>query len=215
MTSFRGTFGLTRSIGGWEEGEKRDRNKWKRQLGRTGAGQRRELQLNEQCEEINIDVEEREENIDVEEREKERERGSNLRRQRLASPIAQVLLGAERSPKARHEANSFEPAEWSEQLTPGQSSWLGAAAGGSIPALALSLFLQRLYFLLFLQRLYLSLHASCLFSCHSLLCPASVRPGCLFRLFLSLLSPLAASSTCFFPFFLPPPNPQSTVSVRT
>ena len=26
---------------------------------------------------------------------------------------------------------------------------------------------------------------------------------------------LAASSACFFPFFLPPPNPQSTVSVRT
>ena len=36
-----------------------------------------------------------------------------------------------------------EPAEWSERLTPGQSGWLGAAAVGSIPALALSLFLQR------------------------------------------------------------------------
>ena len=47
--------------------------------------------LNEQCEEINIDVEKGEENIDVEEREKERERGSNLRRQRLTSPTAQVL----------------------------------------------------------------------------------------------------------------------------
>ena len=44
--------------------------------------------------------------------------------------------------------------EWSERLTPGQSGWLGAAAVGSIPALALSLFLQRLYFLLFLQRMY-------------------------------------------------------------
>ena len=54
--------------------------------------------------------------------------------------------------RARHEADSFEPAEWSERLTPGQSGWLGAAAVGSIPALALSLFLlQRLYFLLFLQ----------------------------------------------------------------
>ena len=50
--------------------------------------------MNEQREEINIDVEEREENIDVEEREKERERGSNLRRQRLASPTARVLRGA-------------------------------------------------------------------------------------------------------------------------
>ena len=107
---------------------------------------------------------------------KERERGSNLRRQRLASPTAQVwfVLAAssacffpfflpprnpnrpcqsERSPKARHKADSFEPAEWSERLTPGQSGWLGAAAIGSIPALALSLFLQHLYFLLFLQRL--------------------------------------------------------------
>ena len=51
---------------------------------------------------------------------------------------------SERSSKARHEADSFEPAEWSERLTRGQSGWLGAAAVGSIPALALSLFLQRL-----------------------------------------------------------------------
>ena len=34
--------------------------------------------------------------------------------------------------------------EWSERLTPGQSGWLGAAAVGSTPALALSLFLQQL-----------------------------------------------------------------------
>ena len=92
MTSFRATFGLTRSIGGWEKGERRERNKRKRQPGRTGAGQRGEWQLNEQREEINVDVEEREENIDIEEREKERERGSNLRHQRLASPTAQVLV---------------------------------------------------------------------------------------------------------------------------
>ena len=65
MTSFRATFGLTRSIGGWEEGERRERNKRKRQPGRTGAGQRGEWQLNEQREEINIDVEEREGYLDV------------------------------------------------------------------------------------------------------------------------------------------------------
>ena len=88
VTSFKATFGLTRSIGGWEEGERRERNKQKRQPGRTGAGQRREWQLDEQREEINIDIEEREENSDVEEREKERERGSNLRRQRLARQAA-------------------------------------------------------------------------------------------------------------------------------
>ena len=95
MTSFRATFGLTRSIGGWEEGERRGRNKQKRQPGRTGAGQREEWQLNEQREEINL---EREENTDVEEREKERERGSNLRRQRLASPTAQVLVAQTTQP---------------------------------------------------------------------------------------------------------------------
>ena len=99
---------------------------------------------------------------------------------------------SERSSKARHEADSFEPAEWSEQLTPGQSGWLGAAAVGSIPALALSLFLQRLYFLLFLQRLYLSLCA--------------VRSAAIL-LFVLRRFVLAASSACFFPFFLPPPNP--------
>ena len=107
---------------------------------------------------------------------------------------------SERSSEARHEADSFEPAEWSERLTPGQSGWLGAAAVGSIPALALSLFLQRLYFLLFLQRLYLSLRA--------------VRPAAIL-LFILRRFVLAASSACFFPLFLPPPNPQSTVSVRT
>ena len=42
--------------GGWEEGERRERNKRKRQPGRTGAWQRREWQLNEQREGINIDV---------------------------------------------------------------------------------------------------------------------------------------------------------------
>ena len=45
-----------------------------------------------------IDIEEREENSDVEEREKERERGSNLRRQRLASLTAQVLVAQTTQP---------------------------------------------------------------------------------------------------------------------
>ena len=83
----------------------------------------------------------REENTDVEEREKERERGSNLRRQRLASPTAQVLVAQTTQPVPAEPA---EWSEWSERLTPGQSGWLGAAAVGSIPALALSLFLQHL-----------------------------------------------------------------------
>ena len=57
-------------------------------------------------------------------------------------PFPDRLCQSERSPEARHEADSFEPAKRSERLTPGQSGWLGAAAIGSIPALALSLFLQ-------------------------------------------------------------------------
>ena len=45
-----------------------------------------------------VDIEEREENTDIEEREKERERGSSLRRQRLASPTAQVLVAQTTQP---------------------------------------------------------------------------------------------------------------------
>ena len=45
-----------------------------------------------------VKLEEREENLDVEEREKERERGSNLRRQRLASLTAQVLVAQTTQP---------------------------------------------------------------------------------------------------------------------
>ena len=37
--------------------------------------------------------------------------------------------------KARHEAVSFEAAEWSERLTSRRVGWLGTAAVGSIPAL--------------------------------------------------------------------------------
>ena len=105
--------GLTRSIGGWEEGERGERKKRKRQPGRTGAGRRREWQLNEQREEISIDVEEGEENIDVVEREKERERGSNLRRQRLAiaSPTAQVLVAQTTRPVKRREKEGKEAEE--------------------------------------------------------------------------------------------------------
>ena len=118
----------------------------------------------------------------------------------LPPPTPNRPCQSERSPKARHEADSLEPAEWSERLTPRQSGWLGAAAEGSIPALALSLFLQRLNFLLLLQRLYLSLRA--------------VRSAAILFFVLRRFV-LPAYSACFFPFFLPPPNPQSTVSVRT
>ena len=45
-----------------------------------------------------MDVEEREEKVVVEEREKERKRGSNLRRQHLASPTAQMLVAQTTQP---------------------------------------------------------------------------------------------------------------------
>ena len=47
---------------------------------------------------LSLNVEEREENLDVEEKENERKRGSNLRRQRLASPTAQVLVAQTTQP---------------------------------------------------------------------------------------------------------------------
>ena len=96
---------------------------------------------------------------------------------------------SERSSKARHEADSLEPAEWSERLTPGQSGWLGAAAIGSIPALALSQALSSTSVFSSLPSTSVFISSRCLFSCRSPLCPAPVRPGCLFCLFLSLLSP--------------------------
>ena len=49
------------------------------------------------------------------------------------TPIDRV--SSNRCLKARHEAVSFEAAEWSERLTSRRVGWLGAAAVGSIPAL--------------------------------------------------------------------------------
>ena len=51
----------------------------------------------------------------------------------LTNPIDRV--SPNRCLKARHEAVSFEAAEWSERLTSRRVGWLGAAAVGSIPAL--------------------------------------------------------------------------------
>ena len=55
--------------------------------------------------------------------------------------------------KARHEAVSFEAAEWSERLTSGRVGWLGAAAVGSIPALVTFFSFSSLLLLLFLSSL--------------------------------------------------------------
>ena len=73
----------------WElgGGKRRGKKHAEEQQGQTGAGQRREWQLNGEREEIKKDVEEGEENINVEEREKGREWGSNPRQQRLASRL--------------------------------------------------------------------------------------------------------------------------------
>ena len=220
MTSFRATFGLTRLIGGWEEGERRERKTWKRQPKQTGAWQRREWQLHEQSEEIK--------SIRWRKRRKYRRciisvfalfvqlpfsslscAGSSwLPLPRLSFPSFCLLptpnrpCQSESSSKARHEADSFEPAELSDhnRLTPWQSGWIGAAAVWVRSALSIfSLSSTSISTSLSSKSIFIS--QRCSFSCHFLLCPAPVRPSCLFRFFLS--------------FFFPPPNPQSTLSVRT
>ena len=103
---------------------------------------------------------------------------------------------SERSPKALHEADSFEPAELSERLTPGQSGWIGAPAVGSIPV--------SLFHILKKQTEITSLSPTC-----TLVHSASI-PFYILRRFV-----LATSSACFFPFFLALATTQSTVSVRT
>ena len=92
--------------------------------------------------------------------------------------------------KARHEADSFEPAEWSERLPSRRSGWLGAAAAGSIPAF--STFFSLLF--LFFQRQ----HSSSAREITSLLALFS----CL-SLFSSAGSSWLLSHARFFPFFLP------------
>ena len=72
------------------------------------------------------------------------------------TPIDRV--SSSRCLKARHEADSFEPAEWSERLTSRRAGWLGAAAVGSIPALVtfFSLFSSSSLSLLSFKNLYFS-----------------------------------------------------------
>ena len=63
-----------------------------------------------------------------------------------SSSQAQLMVHhgqSERSPEARHEADSCEPPEWFQWLTHGQLGLLDAAAVGSVPALALSHFQQK------------------------------------------------------------------------
>ena len=81
---------LPLSNGGPDRGSKHRNKRSNFRLNRPSSHRKNELN--------NIEVGEREENIDVEEREKERERGSNLRRQRLASPTAQVLVAQTTQP---------------------------------------------------------------------------------------------------------------------
>ena len=103
--------------------------------------------------------------------------------------------------KARHEAVSFEAAEWSERLTSRRVGWLGAAAAGSIPALVTFFSFSSPFFFSFsplFQNLYFSsLHKTisilALFSCLS---PFS-----------SAGSSWLLSLSRFFPFFLPLTNP--------
>ena len=99
------------------------------------------------------------------------------------TPIDRV--SSSRCLKARHEADSFEPAEWSERLASRRAGWLGAAAVGSIPALVtfFSFSSLLLLFLSSLSKTYISpfftkLLLSWRFSAAFLLSLALVRPGC-------------------------------------
>ena len=92
---------------------------------------------------VHIELEEREQNLDVEEREKERERGSNLRRQRLASPTAQVLVAQTTQPVQRIGFVTSFRATFG--LTRSIGGWFSSLPfSSSIPVLALSLFLQHI-----------------------------------------------------------------------
>ena len=115
----------------------------------------------------------------------------------LPTPVDRV--SPNRCLKARHEADSFDPAEWSERLPSKRSGWLGAAAAGLSPAF--STFFSLLF--LFFQRQYSSSARKitsllALFSCLSLFSSAG----------LSWLLSYAR----FFPFFLPLPTPVDRVS---
>ena len=133
--------------------------------------------------------------LTIKEREKERERGSNLRRQRLASPTAQVLV-------AQTTQTRFFWTGWVVWATNTWAVGLARRCHRRFDRRSRSFSLSSTSKFSSLSSTSIFISSRCSFSCHSPLCPAPVRPGCLFRLFLSLLS-------------LSPPNPQSTVSVRT
>ena len=177
MPSFRATFGLTRSIGGWEEGESSSWSRffWTGRVVRLTPGQSGwlgaaavgsipalALSLFLQClyffSFFNVYIYLFKLFVQLPFSSLSCAGLSWLPLPLVSFPSFSLLptpnrpCQSERSSKARHKADSFEPAEWSERLTPGQSGWLGAAAVGSIPALALSLFLQCLYFLLLLPQ---------------------------------------------------------------
>ena len=123
---------------------------------------------------------------------------------------------SERSPEARHEADSFEPAEWSERLTPGQLGWLGAATvhyrfdsrsrSFSKSEQKLLLFLEYHYFVPYIflvitftnPTLFLSLtHSFSLSHTHTLSLSLSLSLLTSILLFLPFSQPL--SITCFLP----------------
>ena len=71
----------------------------------------------------------------------------------LTNPIDRV--GPNRCLKVRHEAVSFEAAEWSERLTSWRVGWLGAATIGSIPTLVTFFSFSSLLLLLLLLPIFL------------------------------------------------------------
>ena len=116
-------------------------------------------------------------------------------------PELKTWLGTQRV-KARHEAVSFEAAEWSERLTSRRVGWLGAAAVGSIPALVTFFsFSSLLLLLLFLSSLSKPIFSFLLDIISILALFSCLSP------FSSAGSSWLLSLSRFFPFFLPLANP--------
>ena len=140
-----------------------------------GEQKRRKIFGNGKCELI-ANFKGREENTEVEESEKERERGSNLRRQRPASPTAQVLV-----------TQTTEPVQRIGFVTSFRATFgLTRSIGFDPRSRSFSLSSTSVFSSLPSTPVFISSRCR---SAMAPLCPAPVRPGCLFCLFLSLLSP--------------------------
>ena len=104
MTRFKAAVRTDTIDGGWEEGERRERSE-KEGAARTNQRLRRERQLKSAKREVISLVKK---NVNVERKKREREEKWRTWRKQRGSILQR---------QARHKADSFEPAKWSERLT--------------------------------------------------------------------------------------------------